>query len=141
MVEMAASASASLVVRSLAAFVPGAGSWRNETFGAPPPEVRERCRRVAVVEGLHLLAAPESRCKYSHQSGSGKAPAPQDVLTGDVARFDAREEHTERSVPNATGRDRAKSRRSAWGVGGWCSQVCRIEHRLFDEVQDGSIGP
>jgi hypothetical protein len=33
MVEMAASASASLAARSLAAFVPGAGSWRNEAFG------------------------------------------------------------------------------------------------------------
>ena len=36
MVEMAASASASLAARSLAAIVPGAGSWRNEAFGAPP---------------------------------------------------------------------------------------------------------
>ena len=35
MVEMAASASASLASRSLAAIVPGAVSWRNETFGAP----------------------------------------------------------------------------------------------------------
>ena len=39
MVEMAASASASLAARSLAAIFPGAGSWRNETFGAPPSSV------------------------------------------------------------------------------------------------------
>src|SRR5271155_3838194 len=39
MVEMAASASASLAARSLDAFVPGAGSWRNETFGVPPSSV------------------------------------------------------------------------------------------------------
>ena len=39
MVEMAASASASLAARSLAAIVPGAGSWRNEAFGAPPSSV------------------------------------------------------------------------------------------------------
>ena len=39
MVEIAASASASLAARSLAAIFPGAGSWRNETFGAPPSSV------------------------------------------------------------------------------------------------------
>ena len=39
MVEMAASASASLAARSLAAIVPGTGSWRNEAFGAPPSSV------------------------------------------------------------------------------------------------------
>jgi hypothetical protein len=39
MVEMAASASASLAARSLVAIVAGAGSWRNETFGAPPSSV------------------------------------------------------------------------------------------------------
>ena len=39
MVEMAASASVSLAARSLAVIVPGAGSWRNETFGAPPSSV------------------------------------------------------------------------------------------------------
>ena len=39
MVEMAASASASLAARSLAAIFPGSGSWRNETFGAPPSSV------------------------------------------------------------------------------------------------------
>ena len=33
---MAASASASLAARSVPAIVPGAGSWRNEAFGAPP---------------------------------------------------------------------------------------------------------
>ena len=39
MVEMAASASASLAARSLAAIVPGAGSWRNEAFGALPSSI------------------------------------------------------------------------------------------------------
>ena len=39
MVEIAASASAGLAARSLAAIVPGAGSWRNAAFGAPPSSV------------------------------------------------------------------------------------------------------
>ena len=39
MVEMAASASASLAAGSLAAIVPGAGSWRNEAFRVPPSSV------------------------------------------------------------------------------------------------------
>ena len=47
MVEMAASASASLAARSLAAILPGAGSWRNETFGARRlRSTRWTCRRV-----------------------------------------------------------------------------------------------
>ena len=57
MVEMAASASASLAARSLAAIVPGAGSWRNETFGAPPSSVNS----VDMPPGSmarHMVGAP-----------------------------------------------------------------------------------
>jgi hypothetical protein len=58
MVEMAASASASLAARSLAAILPGAGSWRNETFGVPPSSVNS----VDMPPGSmarHMLGSPD----------------------------------------------------------------------------------
>jgi hypothetical protein len=66
MVEMAASASASLAARSLAAIVPGAGSWRNE----------------AVFGQLGGHAARESACNHFRAKGLSIEHCAQRIRSG-----------------------------------------------------------
>ena len=82
MVEMAASASASLAARSLAAIVPGAGSWRDEIFGAAPSSVNSVDMLPDSMARQWSLARPgffrrftkpqNSHCHSSHKTSLGR---------------------------------------------------------------------